>query len=391
MSRDTSDRTRPALPRPRLRREYVPQIVGAFGGLSALSLVVWTVAFAAVIDLPGLLLSTAFIGGPAVGLVWGSYRLERSGIEPSRYGRILQWCVGGAVGFLAVNLLTMIFFPWYNLAGNISWAHFSLNSGAIGGFAVGYVEARAIQREVEATAATVRADQLADERELLMYLNDLLRHEVLNSSQIIGGHASLLHATCDDDGVRDRLETIERESEELVDVIDDVRAMLDANREPDARSTVDLTALLTEQVAECRARFDEAVIDADLPEATRVSGNEGLKWIFSNLLENAIEHNDTETPHVRVTVDERPETVTVIVADDGPGIPEEDRATLFERKSTNHGLGLYLSRILANRYGGTVDLADTGPDGSVFVVALPHASTAAGDETTGDEPLPTTD
>ncbi len=84
-----------------------------------------------------------------------------------------------------------------------------------------------------------------------------------------------------------------------------------------------------------------------------------------------------------MTVDEQPETVTVTVADDGPGIPDKERERLFERKSTNHGLGLYLSRILANRYGGTVDLADTGPDGSVFVVALPRASVA--DDTTASD------
>ncbi|RZH69134.1 ATP-binding protein [Natrinema altunense] len=376
MSHDTPARPRTESSRSRLKQEYVPPIIGWFGGLSALSLVGWTVAFAGTIDVPGLLLSVAFTGGPALGLIWGGYRLDRSDIETSRYARILQWCVGGSVGFLAINLLTMVFFPWYSLAGNISWAHFSVNAGAVGGFAVGYVEARAIQREVEATVATVRADQLANERELLLYLNDLLRHEVLNSAQIISGHASLLQAECDDERVRTRLETVERESDDLVDVIDDIRAMLEANRGPETHSTVDLTALLTAQVAECRSRFDEAVIDIECPASAHVQGNEGLKWIFSNLLENAIEHADAATPHVRVTVDEQPETVTVTVADDGPGIPDKERERLFERKSTNHGLGLYLSRILANRYGGTVDLADTGPDGSVFVVALPRASVA---------------
>ncbi|AFO55440.1 MULTISPECIES: ATP-binding protein [Natrinema] len=376
MSHDTPAQPRTESTRPWLNQEYIPRLIGWFGGLSVLAFAGWTVAFAGLIDVPGLLLNAAFTGGPAVGLIWGGYRLDRSDIETGRYARILQWCVGGSVGFLAINLMTMVFFPWYNLAGNISWAHFSVNAGAVGGFAVGYVEARAIQREVEATVATVRADQLADERELLMYLNDLLRHEVLNSAQIISGHASLLQAACDDERVRTRLQTIERESDELVDVIDDIRAMLEANRGPETHSSVDLTALLTTQVAECRARFDEAVIDVELPESAHVRGNEGLKWLFSNLLENAIEHDDAATTHVRVTVDKQPETVTVTVTDDGPGIPDKERETLFERKSTNHGLGLYLSRILANRYGGTVDLADTGPDGSVFVVTLPRISAA---------------
>jgi signal transduction histidine kinase len=378
MSLDTSDRVLPFPSVSWLQQAHTPRLVSVFGALSVAFLAVWGIAFASVIGLTGFLLSIVTIGGPAMGLLWGGYRLERSEINGSRYGRVLQWFVGGAVGFLTLNLLTMFFFPWDDLAGNVFWAHSALNTGAVGGFAVGYVEARAIQREVEATAATVRAEQLADERELLTYLNDLLRHEVLNSSQIIGGHASLLRAECDDDGAHERLDTIERESDDLIDVITDVRAMLDANRGPDTHSVVDLTDLLADEVATCRARFDGVDIEADLPETALVRGNDGLTWVFSNLFENAIEHNEGGTAHVRVTVDTTPETVTVTVADDGPGISEEVRETLFERKSNNHGLGLYLSHILADRYGGTVELAETGPEGSVFVVTLPHASSAGG-------------
>ncbi|WP_254762734.1 sensor histidine kinase [Natrinema marinum] len=353
-------------------QEALPRVVSGFGGLSFAFLVGWWIAFADVLEATTVVLSLALIGGPALGLVWGGYRLEHSDIDPSRYGRVLEWFFGGALGFLLINLLTMAVYPW-SLAGNVSWAQFAANAGAVGGFAVGYVEARAIQREVEATAATVRAEQLADERELLTYLNDLLRHEVLNSSQIIGGHATLLRQECDDERRRDRLATIERESDDLIGVIEDVRAMLDANRGPETSSTVDLVAVLEEQLADCRVRFDTAVFEADLPDAVAVRGNKGLRWIFANLLENAVEHNDGDTARVRVTVDVTAESVTVTVADDGPGIPEANSETLFERKSDNHGLGLYFSRILANRYGGTVELAETGPDGSTFVVALPRA------------------
>ncbi|MDS0475902.1 HAMP domain-containing sensor histidine kinase [Natrinema sp. 1APR25-10V2] len=372
MSHDTPDwlGLRPSAPW--LRQESVPWIVSGFGGLSFAFLVGWWIVFADLLDATAVLLSLALVGGPALGLVWGGYHLERSDIDPSRYGRVLEWFFGGALGFLLINLLTMAVFPW-SFAGNVSWAQFAANAGAVGGFAVGYVEARAIQREVEATAATVRAEQLADERELLTYLNDLLRHEVLNSSQIISGHATLLREECDDERTRERLATIERESDDLVGVIEDVRAMLDANRGPEGGAVVDLTALLEEQLADCRARYDDATVEAELPEAVAVRGNKGLRWVFSNLLENAIEHNDGDTARVRVTVDAAPETVTVTVADDGPGIPEATRETLFERKSNNHGLGLYLSRILANRYGGTVELAETGADGSAFVVTLPRA------------------
>ncbi len=369
MSHDAPPSSRLVAASPRLERSSLPWLVSAFGGLSVAVLVGWWLAFADAIAATAYLTSLLSIGVPAVGLTWGGHRLAGSDVDESRYGRVCKWCFGGAIGFLAINLLSMVFFPADSLPANVSWGHFALNTGAVGGFAVGYVEARAIQREVEATTATVRAQQLEDERELLLYLNDLLRHEVLNSSQIIGGHATLLREDCDREDVRERLETIERESDDLVGVIEDVRAMLDANRGPQDGAAVDLVAILEAQIAECRARFDDADVEADLSETARVGANEGIKWIFANLLENAIEHNEGET-RVRVTAETTPETVVVRVADNGSGISEAERGTLFERKSTNHGLGLYLSRILANRYGGDVDLVETGPDGSVFEVTL---------------------
>ncbi|OAQ53369.1 hypothetical protein HTG_07780 [Natrinema mahii] len=377
MSQDAPNSSRSVAAPPWLERSSLPHLISAFGGLSIAGLVGWWLAFADVLGATAYLTSLLSIGIPAVGLGWGGHRLAESDIDESRYARICKWCFGGAVGFLAVNMLSIVFFPADSVAGNTTWAHFALNTGAVGGFAVGYVEARAIQREVEATAATVRARQLEDERELLAYLNDLLRHEVLNSSQIIGGHATLLRSECDREDVHDRLETIEHESDDLVGVIEDVRAMLDANRGPQSGTAVDLVAVLEAQLAACRARFDDADIEADLPDTARVSANEGVEWIFKNILENAVEHNEGEA-RVRVTAETTPRSVVVRVADDGPGIAEADRETLFERRSTNHGLGLYLSRILANRYGGSVELRETGPDGSVFAVTLQRA-TAAGD------------
>ncbi|WP_436346677.1 ATP-binding protein [Natronorubrum sp. FCH18a] len=361
----------------------LPWLIGGFGSLSFAFFLGWCVRFASELDATAVGLGFVTIAIPALGLVWGGYRLERSTIGADRYGRIAQWCFGGGIGFLAVNALIIAFFPWPTTTGNISWAQFSLNVGAVAGLTIGYVEARAIQREVEATAAAVRAERLADEREVLTYLNDLLRHEVLNSAQIIGGHASLLLEDADD-RTRSHLETIDRESDALTDVIDDVRAMLDAKQE--GSGVVDLGALLTDELTSLDDRFDALEVDADVPESAFVPGNEGLRWIFANVLENAVEHNESTPPRVEVTVETRPETVTVEIADNGPGIPAKTRRTLFERKSEHHGLGLYLVQILAHRYGGAVELTETGPDGSVFTVTLPrvHGSDDADGEPARD-------
>ncbi|MFP8951999.1 ATP-binding protein [Natrialbaceae archaeon A-arb3/5] len=356
-----------------------PLLVSAFGILSFVAFVGWRLAFLSTMDVASLALGFATVGVPSLGLAWGGYRVSRSEIEPRRYGRIVAWCLGGSVAFLAVNVPSMVLFPWYGLEGTVAWIHFSLTSGAVGGFTVGYVEARAIQREVETTSAAVRTDQLADEREVLMYLNDLLRHEVLNSVQIINGHATLLLEESVDDEMCTHLETISRESEALETVIDDVRVVIDANAVPEQSSVIDLTDVLAAVVDDVQAAHD-AEIDVTAPESAFVPGNRGLERLFSNLFENAIVHNDSKTPSVDATIERTDRTVTVTIADDGPGIPDEQRETLFERKSKHHGLGLYLARILANRYGGSIDLVETGSDGSTFAVTLPRAATDSNDE-----------
>ncbi|SEH16938.1 Signal transduction histidine kinase [Natronorubrum sediminis] len=351
-------------------------LVSGFGLLSIAVFLGWAVWFRSVLDTTAIALSMVTIAAPALGLVWGGYRLERSQIGVDRYCRVVYWTTAVGLGFLAINLAMIVLFPWYSFAGDVAWAHFAVNTGAIAGFTFGFIEARAIQREVEATAVAVRAERLEDEREVLTYLNDLLRHEVLNSAQIISGHASLLlEEVGDEHRHRSSLETIDRESEGLTDVIDDVRAMLNASQTQDPTTSVDLSALVREEVQSFNERFDHLEIETTIPDDVAVSANSGVKWIVINLLENALEHNDSDRPHVTVTVTTTADTATVEVADNGPGISEETRRTLFERKSRNHGLGLYLVHILSNRYGGCVELNETSPDGSRFTVTLPRAGT----------------
>jgi signal transduction histidine kinase len=76
------------------------------------------------------------------------------------------------------------------------------------------------------------------------------------------------------------------------------------------------------------------------------------------------------TPHVAIGVETTREDVLVRVSTDGPGISDAERATLFERheRGGSHGLGLSIVRTLVERYGGSIDLTETGHVGTEFVV-----------------------
>jgi signal transduction histidine kinase len=95
-----------------------------------------------------------------------------------------------------------------------------------------------------------------------------------------------------------------------------------------------------------------------------------------NLLANAI----ASTPaggHVAVIVDASGHDATLAVEDDGYGVPEAQRAVLFQRFSpgarhgAGSGLGLYIVRRIAESHGGRATYQPREPRGSRFAVTLP--------------------
>lgn len=78
------------------------------------------------------------------------------------------------------------------------------------------------------------------------------------------------------------------------------------------------------------------------------------------------------------------DSVRIRVADNGPGIPEDQRDRIFESDekgldSTGTGMGLYLVTNLVDMYDGSVWIEDNEPRGTVFVVELPTTDASGGD------------
>ncbi|MBI2392593.1 MAG: HAMP domain-containing histidine kinase [Deltaproteobacteria bacterium] len=149
-----------------------------------------------------------------------------------------------------------------------------------------------------------------------------------------------------------------------------VRTILGAaRREPQIRSEVALGALI-----DGRAYGDRVVREGD---ATVATDPDLLAQIVDNLVRNALEASAGE---VRIEIAERATgggraAVEVAVVDDGPGVPPERAAELFEpfftTRSEGTGLGLFISRSLARALGGTLDYHRDG-DRTRFSLILPR-------------------
>jgi signal transduction histidine kinase len=106
--------------------------------------------------------------------------------------------------------------------------------------------------------------------------------------------------------------------------------------------------------------------------------------ILFNLMHNAIAiaRQGKLMTNLTVLVEREGRTVTIRVADDGPGLPETVRANLFRGQTSltgGSGVGLSIARELVERNGGILELAESAR-GTTFVVELPGAASIAPDE-----------
>ncbi|NKE35260.1 PAS domain-containing protein [Natronococcus sp. JC468] len=120
---------------------------------------------------------------------------------------------------------------------------------------------------------------------------------------------------------------------------------------------------------------DDRTIEVATAEGDRVpDADEMLASLCYNLLTNAVVHNDGPEPEMTVVVTESDDRITVSIADDGPGFPEQPwklltgETPLTEYEGT--GYGLYIVRSLAEGYGAELSVAHDRPTGSVVTVRL---------------------
>ncbi|WEL17327.1 Signal transduction histidine kinase, contains PAS domain [Halorhabdus sp. SVX81] len=206
-------------------------------------------------------------------------------------------------------------------------------------------------------------------------LNRLLRHNLRNEMNVIRGHAELLAEAADGPAV-------DRHLDRIFDTIDTVTERSDKvgtlTRAFDAAGpqSVDLTLTLRDAIGTVREAHPSATIQFDPDEASglRVNSGASIGLAFEELLSNAIEHNDGG-PTVTVGVDSDATGVTVRIADDGPGIGEQERTVIERGRETplahSSGIGLWLVAWIVRTVGGTIRF-ETTDDGTTVVVRLPR-------------------
>jgi PAS domain S-box-containing protein len=147
------------------------------------------------------------------------------------------------------------------------------------------------------------------------------------------------------------------------------------------RVAVDLNLLVKDVVDELREGTDRPLnmYVADLPT---IDGDEPrLRQLFANLIGNAGKYVPSDRdPTLHITARETPTGHEILVADNGNGVPDSDKESIFaifQRGSTTDGqpgtgLGLAICRKVMERHGGSIRVEDAPGGGACFVVAFPR-------------------
>lgn len=209
--------------------------------------------------------------------------------------------------------------------------------------------------------------------EQLEVLNRIMRHDIRNDIGILLGWAEMLEEHLDEEG-RSHLQRILNSGEHILaltntsrDIIEMLVSGEQMERKPiSLRSTlgVELT-LRQESFPDAEFTFDEACLEFN------VLANELLASVFRNLLNNAVQHNDTDHPIVEVSCEPDDDSIVIRIADNGLGISEAHRETVFDAgrrglDSSGSGMGLYLVTKLVTGYGGEVWIEGNTPEGTML-------------------------
>jgi PAS domain S-box-containing protein len=223
-------------------------------------------------------------------------------------------------------------------------------------------------------------------RERLAVLDRVLRHNLRNDLGVMIAAADALadeFRTEYDDPENARMaDDVAASGRDLLDISEEVRRIQSAlERDRGEVPSVDAVAVVTDVVDSVHEAHPDADLRLDLPERAPVEAGESLALAVEHLVENGIVHSDGP-PTVTVRIDEedtdRGDWYEITVADDGPGIPEQERVVVDEDTEATplkhgSGLGLWAVSWIVGSFDGTIDIR-SDDEGSVVTVRLRAAA-----------------
>lgn len=225
--------------------------------------------------------------------------------------------------------------------------------------------------------------EVSDAAQAFNRMQERIRRFVQERTQMLGAISHDLRTPLT--RLRLRAEYIEDEEQQQKAVadIEEMQAMIETSlnfarqhNDQEATAAVDINELLHGIVEQY----------ADMNKNVEFNGNEkilmslrplAMKRCLSNILNNALQFGE----RAQVEIEAEEDKVSILIKDDGPGIPVEERQKVFSpfyrlepsrnRNTGGAGLGLAVAQGVVHGHGGTIEILDNQPKGTIVKIVLP--------------------
>jgi PAS domain S-box-containing protein len=223
-------------------------------------------------------------------------------------------------------------------------------------------------------------DRREGERELrvakdraLLYL-DLMGHDLTQQLQVILNSAALMNSAVDEANKESFMKVIGDSVRRCARIIEEAKAteqlLSVPTKERKLDEAIEMTIKALSKISES-ITFETSIFSKDVI----IEADDFLELLLSNIMMNAIEHNPYDEKKVWVELKEVDIGYVVSIGDNGSGIPDSVKASLFDTSRRFGGLGLHTAHYIVEKYNGYIQVHDRVPgdssQGAEFRIWIP--------------------
>lgn len=210
-------------------------------------------------------------------------------------------------------------------------------------------------------------------------------HDLRSPLRTVNSFVGLIEQNIANEDYQDmhqNIEFVKKGVSQMSDTIEDILALSHVSSQTKVTpQQVDLNECMQQAVSNLKDVIEEKEVDLKVSDDLPHYRGHRIEFVqlFQNLLENAIKYNLSDNPKINVRWQQKSDSITVSIADNGIGIEPKYHDKIFEffeRLHTNDqfsgtGLGLALCKKIVEKYSGTISVESQLGSGSVFEVELP--------------------
>lgn len=205
-------------------------------------------------------------------------------------------------------------------------------------------------------------------------LNRVLSHNLRNKMNVIDGYTTMLREEFEDE-TPVAVEKIEEATADLVGLTDTVQTIEQTLDSEDAEAVpIHLDQRIEQLLDTIGDQYPGATFEFDPSGGSHTVRAPGLMTAIEEAVENAVKHNDSDDPTVRISISRRDGWLDVEITDNGPGIPTQEIEVLRQGETPlRHAdrLGIWLIYWVVSKAGGRFSVSDTEPTGTKLELSVP--------------------